>query len=92
MRAIVFHHFPRGLLLVALAFLPACKSVEPPTNVLLITIDTLRPDALGNEARVVSRLGVHGPGPAQGRGNRNLMGTVSGTGTSVCRRPSSGSR
>jgi len=47
MRAIVFHHFPRGLLLVALAFLPACKSAEPPANVLLITIDTLRPDALG---------------------------------------------
>src|SRR5690606_16459006 len=43
----VFHHFPRGLLLVALAFLPACKSAEPPANVLLITIDTLRPDALG---------------------------------------------
>lgn len=48
MRAIVFRRFPRMMLLTAVtAMLAACKPAEPQANVLLITVDTLRPDALG---------------------------------------------
>jgi arylsulfatase A-like enzyme/Tfp pilus assembly protein PilF len=48
MLSILFRRLVPGVLLAAVAvLLSACKPAEPQANVLLITIDTLRPDALG---------------------------------------------